>query len=223
MKLRLFTALGSGIAAALVAGAAQAEPPATTSEEDAANPATQQDGPREVATPPPPKRRPWVIFDPIESRWGTELAGGPLWWRPARRHVGESERGLELAIVQTQTTYREWGFVGGRAEIAFHALDSKSFAITLPRYTYVAGLRLGPFEPEVGVSLAVITADVFHGDFSIGLFSPGARAGLYFNAWLLRIGAAITTEYRWRWIGEQDYRFQGLIFSVNLGKMPGQQ
>jgi hypothetical protein len=161
-----------------------------------------------------------VLFDPIDSRWGVELSGGPVWWRPARGHVGESERGLELSIAQTQTTYKEWGFVGGRAELAFHALDSKSFAITLPRYTYVAGLRLGPFEPEIGASIALITADVFRGDYSIGLLSPGARAGIYMNIWMLRIGAAATTEYRWRWIGDVDYRFQALMFSVNLGKMP---
>jgi hypothetical protein len=206
-----------------LARAAEPEPPKPAEAPKAPEAKPAEAKPAETEPAPPPrkrKRRPWVIFDPIESRWGIELAGGPMWWRPVRGHVGESNRGLELAIVQTQTTYREWGFVGGRAELAFHALDSKSFAITLPRYTYVAGLRLGPFEPEVGVSIALITADVFHGDYSIGLLSPGARAGIYMNVWLLRLGAAATTEYRWRWVGDNDYRFQGLIFSLNFGKMP---
>jgi hypothetical protein len=163
-----------------------------------------------------------VILDPTESRIGVELSAGPQWSRPVSGHVGRSAQGVELAIGQSQYTYKEYAFVGVRGEIAFHALDSKSFAVTLPRYTYVVGLRLGPFEPEVGVSLTLLTGDVFHGEYSFGLLSPGARAGLFMSIWRFRLGAAATTEYRWRWLGDQDYRFQSVMIALNFGKFPGE-
>jgi hypothetical protein len=170
--------------------------------------------------PPRGHRRPWVIFDPVYSRYSLHLAGGPVWWRPARDSNRGDELGFHVGIGASQETQKKHFFVGARVEVLFYALDGKSFALTLPRYSYIAGLRLGPLEPEVGASMTLITADAFHGNFSAGLFSPGAHAGLGVVAGPFRITAAAFTEYRWRWFGDVNYFFRGLALTVDLER-PG--
>ena len=102
------------VAASLsISGGLYAQEPASPPAPAAPTPATVEPSTQlnEVRMPKKKKRQPWVIFDPVESRWGMEISGGPTWWRPASGHVGETKQGLELAIMQTQTTYKDWGFV----------------------------------------------------------------------------------------------------------------
>jgi hypothetical protein len=196
------------------AQATPSSPPTSTST------STSASTPAAEATPEPPrrKRRPWVIFDPTQSRYGIDISGGPVWWRPARDHDSGEELGMHFGIGGSQETQKKWAFVGARAEFLFYALDSKSFAITLPRYQYIAGLRLGPIEPEVGAGFSLVTADVFHADFSAGLFSPNAHAGLAVVAGPVRIAATAFSEYRWRWFGDANYFFRGFALTVDFGR-----
>ena len=106
------------------------------------------------------------------------------------------------------------------AEVALEALDSKSFALVLPRYSYVAGVRLGPIEPELGVSFSLLNLDVIHKEFSFGLLSPGARGGIALDLGAVRLSAVATTEYRWRWLGDQDYRLRSLLLTLSLQQFP---
>jgi hypothetical protein len=216
MRLVCSLALALSVFATSAGASAQASATSTATSTATATPTATPTATATETAPVRRGRRPWVIFDPVYSRFGVALTGGPVWWKPARSSNAPHELGFNLGIGASQETQKDWLFVGARVDILFYALDSKSFAITLPRYTYIAGLRLGPVEPEVGASLTLITADAFRGDFSAGLFSPGAHAGLGVNAGPIRIGAHAVTEYRWRWFGDVNYFFRGVAITLDL-------
>lgn len=164
------------------------------------------------------------LFDTYNTTRSYQLDIGPLWDRqvqdetPAQRLAG-FERGAplasEIAIGTVYTTPYEPFFLVGRQRTLLRILDDKSFSWSLFHQDLGGGLRIGPFEPEVQIGLSVLTADIFHAEPSIQLFTPRVAAGLGLHLGRIRVDLKAHSEYLWRWFGP-DYLVRGITLGLRL-------
>jgi hypothetical protein len=154
-----------------------------------------------------------AIFD-YEHTWGgTELEGGPMWWR--KGGTNDTGNGWELSFAAVTESRVGQLFLGGLVRTQFRYFDSKSFALSPLQNMAMAGLRLGPIEPETRVGFSLLTFDVFHGAYSFEMFSPRVEAGLGVKFWRLRLGIQGFSEMLWRWWGP-SYWDKGIAFDLRF-------
>jgi hypothetical protein len=166
----------------------------------------------------------YKLFDTFNTIRRFQLDIGPIYTRqiqeetPAQRLTGfehpaplASEIGLGMAY---QTPYKPFYLVG-RQRTLLRILDDKSFSWSIFQQDLGGGMMLGPFEPDVQVGLSVLTADIFHGEPSIQLFSPRVSAGIGLHAGRLRVELRGHAEYLWRWFGP-DYLVRGITLGIGL-------
>jgi hypothetical protein len=163
------------------------------------------------------------LFDTFNTVRAYQLDIGPLWNRqvqdetPAQLrsnfHHGAPLAGEIAAGMVFRTPYKPF-FLVGRQRTILRILDDKSFSWSLFHQDLGGGLVLGPFEPDVQVGVSILTADIFHAEPSVQLFTPRVSAGLGIHAGRFRIEARAHAEYLWRWFGP-DYLVRG--FTIGLG------
>lgn len=172
------------------------------------------------------------LFDQRRSIVSYQLDIGPIWHRrvedegPEERRKG-FERGAPLAseigIGTVYTTPARPFYLVGELKSLLRIVDDKSFSWAIFHQELGGGLMLGPFEPEVRLRLSVLSADIFHADPSLQLFSPGVAAGFGVHVGRIRVDLKAHAEYLWRWFGP-DYLIRGVTlgfrFDLNRPKSP---
>ena len=164
------------------------------------------------------------LFDTYNTIRGYQLDIGPIWHRqiqdetPALRLKG-FERGAplasEIAIGTAYTTPAKPFYLVGRQRTILRIVDDKSFSWSLFHQDLGGGMMIGPFEPEVGIGLSLLTADIFHAEPSIQLLTPRVQAGLGIHVGRVRVEVKAHAEYLWRWFGP-DYLVRGITLGLRL-------
>jgi len=154
-------------------------------------------------------------WTPERQQISHEFHYAPVWYRPIGSADPRWPLGFEVGFGTRATTRVLPFLLSWSSEPALRVLDSKSFALSVVQRLY-AGVALGPFEPEVGGGLSLVTVDVFHANFSAEMFSPRAEAGFWLHFRSVRVGAHAYAEYLWRWFGSRDYLLRGVAIEVAL-------
>ena len=179
-------------------------------------------------TGPAPKqsRRSTKLFDMRTSIISTQLDIGPIWARRVQDETPSTqrrnfERGAPLAgeigfgTVYTTPSLKGPFFITGHLKTLLRVVDDKSFSWSILHQEFGGGLMLGPFEPEVRLRLSILSADIFHAQPSVQLFSPGVSAGVGIHVGKIRLDIKAHTEYLWRWFGP-DYSIRGVTIGFRL-------
>lgn len=153
----------------------------------------------------------WLLLNPYTSRHNSSLALGLLGFRAEsaqRENIGYS-----LALGESVTTSRGGFLAGGFQEHELRLVPKDALSLSLGRYQWEAGPRLGPLEPMARVGMTFMHLDVGHG-FSFGMFSPRVGLGLWLKLPHSRIGVSAFTEYFWRWTGNESAFVHGLTLEI---------
>lgn len=183
-----------------------------------------------VTDTPPSGKRPKAargsikLFDTENTLRSYQLDVGPVWHRQVQDETPELrlkgfERGAplasEIAIGMALTTPKKPFFLVGRQRTILRIINDKSFSWSLFHQDLGGGLLIGPFEPEAGIGLSLLTADIFHAEPSIQLFTPRVSAGLGIHVGKIRVDLKAHAEYLWRWFGP-DYLIRGITLGIRL-------
>jgi len=167
---------------------------------------------------PVTSRRSVKLFDARYNYNAFSLELGPVWSKKAtgasleEKLAGFQHGTGEIALGSTQTTKTAPFFLVGQQRTLLRILDSKSFSWSIFQQQLGGGLRLGPLEATAFMGLGVLTADVFHAEWSVQLLTPRVGAGIGLRLGKLLVDMKANSEYLWRWFGE-DY----FVRSVTLG------
>ena len=153
----------------------------------------------------------WALLNPYTARHQSSFALGLVGFR-AEPNRGQFP-GYSLALGEAVTSVRGGFVVGGFQEHELRLVPKDSFSLSLSRYQWEAGPRLGPLEPVARVGMTLMHFDVGHG-FSFGMFSPRVGAGLWLKLAHTRIGLSAFTEYFWRWTGKDSAFVHGLTLEI---------
>jgi hypothetical protein len=187
--------------------------------------AVQADAVEQAAPQPdaiPPKSivwHPWPLFDPYLAPRSTVVSGGPTWERSSSG-AGPRRGGFELLIGRTMETRRSVLFTRLELEYGLRVTGGDAWVVSLPRYSYVSGLLLGPVEVAARVGVSLMQVHFGSGGFGAGFFSPRVAAGVAVRAGPVRIGALAFSEFAWRWFGGPDARVDGLVLELEFGGRP---
>jgi hypothetical protein len=157
---------------------------------------------------------------PEHQHASLELHYAPVWYRGIRSADPHWPAGFEVGFGARATTRALPFLLSWSSEPALRILDSKSFALSILQRVFAA-VALGPFEPELGAGLSLITVDVFHANFSAELASPRAEVGFWMHFRSLRVGAHAYAEYLWRWLGDRDYLLRGVAIELAVESSSG--
>ena len=164
------------------------------------------------------------LFDTYNTIRSYQLDVGPLFTRkvqdetPAEQRTGfEHQAPLagEIGIGMAYSTPSKPFFLEGRQRTIFRIIDDKSFSWSIFHQDLGGGLMIGPFEPEAGIGLSILTVDIFHAQPSIQLFSPRVTAGLGLHLGRIRVDLKVHSEYLWRWFGP-DYQVHGVTLGLRF-------
>jgi hypothetical protein len=153
----------------------------------------------------------WVLLNPYAARHTSLLGLGVVGFRPlpqARESLGYS-----LAFGEAVTTLRGAFAAGLIQETELRFVPRDALSLSLRRYQWEAGPRLGPLEPMARVGFTLAHVDVGHG-FSFGLLSPRVGVGLWWKLPHSRVGVSAFTEYFWRWVGGESAFVHGLTLEL---------
>jgi hypothetical protein len=164
------------------------------------------------------------LFDSYNTTKSYQLDVGPIWHRQIQDETPELrlkgfERGAplasEIAIGMTFTTPQKPFYLFGRQRTILRIIDDKSFSWSVFHQDLGGGLMIGPLEPEAGIGLSVLTADIFHAEPSIQLLTPRVSAGVGIHVGKFRVDLKAHAEYLWRWFGP-DYLIRGITLGIRL-------
>jgi len=175
---------------------------------------------QEPAAPvPPPPRSETGPFAPRRYQSGLEGQIDLFWAR--RTDEVESHPGFGIALgLSGRRRGSPWFLVGSR-QVPLRVLDSKSASLSLSRHVLRGGLVLGQVDMAGGFGFSTFTVDVVHGNWSFGLLSPLATAGVALRAEPVRLSVAGYVEYLWRFT-QNDFWLRGVSasLSVHLPSVP---
>lgn len=159
----------------------------------------------------------WALLNPYSARHQSSLALGLVGFRaePNRRE----NIGYSLALGESVTTVRGGFLAGGLQEHELRLVPKDALSLSLGRYQWEAGPRLGPLEPMARVGMTFMHLDVGHG-FSFGMFSPRVGLGLWLKLPHTRIGVSAFSEYFWRWTGNDSAFVHGLTLEIQPEAKP---
>jgi len=159
-----------------------------------------------------------VLLDPFTARHARTIGLSLL--RSRREPEVTPSTGYALAFGEVLSTPRGSLVAGAMLENELRWLPGDGVWLTLSRYQWEAGLRLGPIEPLVRVGFSVLQAGVGKQGPSLGMFSPRAGAGLWLQLSSLRLGVSVFSEYSWRWLGDDSSFVRGLSFELQPAAPP---
>jgi hypothetical protein len=162
---------------------------------------------------------PWSLFDPHLAPRESVLTGGELWQRGSTG-AGPTATGFELSFGRAIATRQSPFFVRLQMDYGFRVNDSQEWVLSLPRYTYAAGLVVGPLEVNARAGTAVAEVHFGSSGFGLGFFSPIVGAGVSGRIGLVRLGAVALSEYAWRWYGGPSSRVQEILLEFSFGGRP---
>lgn len=173
---------------------------------------------------PPLARSSHKLFDTFTTERSFLVELGPIWSRQVQDETpAEARRGFErgaplageLALGMALKTPYKGLFLMGQQKTLLRVIDDKSFSWSLFHQEVGGGVRLGPFEPEVRLGLSIFTADIFHAEPSLQLFSPRVSAGVGVVLGTFRLDIHGHSEYLWRWFGP-DYLVRGVTIGFRF-------
>ena len=153
-----------------------------------------------------------------------QLDIGPLWSRHTQDETPAQLRenvrrgaplASEIAFGMTFITPAKPFYLFGKQRMILRILDDKSFSWSLFHQDLGGGIMIGPIEPEVGIGLSLLTADIFHAEPSIQLFTPRVQAGIGIHLGAFKVSVMGHAEYLWRWFGP-DYLVRGITLGLRL-------
>jgi len=170
-----------------------------------------------VAAAPLPRFARWRLLNPYTSRHTDSLSLGIAGFRAdsARSPIP----GFSLGLGEQVTTVRGALWAGLSREFELRFVRHDALSLSLWRYQWEGGLRLGKLEPGVRFGMTLLHLDVGHG-FSFGLLSPRVGAGVWFKLPRSRIGVSAFSEYFWRWTGDQSAFVHGLVLELQPDAEP---
>ena len=159
----------------------------------------------------------WVLLNPYTARHASLLSLGVVGFRllPEARETA----GYSLAFGEAITTLRGPFTTGLVQESELRLVPRDALSLSLRRYQWEAGLRIGPLEPTARVGFTLAHLDVGHG-FSFGLLSPRVGVGLWWKLPHSRVGVSAFTEYFWRWVGNDSAFVHGLTLELQPDSGP---
>ena len=152
-------------------------------------------------------------FRPWHFREGWELQIDRFWAR--RTDETTSSPGFGIAFGSVSHRIPNTWFLIGTKQIPLRILDSKSFSVSLSRHLLRGGGVMGAFDVSGGFGFSTLTVDVVHADWSAGLLSPLATAGIGLRMGRVRLGFSGYVEYLWRWTAD-DIWVRGFSLTVAL-------
>jgi hypothetical protein len=153
----------------------------------------------------------WQLLNPYTARHTSSVSFGVVGFRA---DSARSENvGYSLAFGEQVTTLRGAFLAGGHQEHELRLVPKDALTLSLGRYQWEAGPRLGRLEPMARVGMTFLHLDIGHG-FSFGMFSPRVGAGLWLKLPNTRIGVSVFTEYFWRWTGNDSAFVHGLTLEI---------
>lgn len=183
-----------------------------------------------VADTPPSGMRPKLgrnsvkLFDTDNSQKAYQLDIGPIWSRQTQDETPAQLReniahhaplASEIAIGMTFVTPAKPFYLFGKQRTLLRILDDKSFSWSLFHQDLGGGIMIGPIEPEAGIGMSLLTADIFHAEPSIQLFTPRVHAGIGLHIGPFKASLTGHAEYLWRWFGP-DYLVRGITLGLRL-------
>lgn len=159
----------------------------------------------------------WQLLNPYSARHTTQLSLGIVGYRPVNEQ--RESLGYSFAFGEGVASVRPLFLAGGLQEHELRFVPKDSLSLSLSRYMWEAGPRLGPLEPMVRVGFTAIHLDVGHG-VSFGMFSPRVGLGLWLKLPNSRVGVSAFTEYFWRWLGDDSAFVHGLTLEIQPTAKP---
>jgi hypothetical protein len=153
----------------------------------------------------------WALLNPYTARHTSSLAFGLVGFRAGNDRAQNT--GYSLAFGEAVTTVRGGFLAGGFQEHELRLVPKDALSLSIARYQWEAGPRLGPIEPMARVGVTLAHLDYGHG-FSFGMFSPRVGVGVWLKLPGTRIGVSAFTEYFWRWTGDDSAFVHGLTFEI---------
>jgi hypothetical protein len=140
--------------------------------------------------------------------------------RSRREQEVTPNTGYSLGFGEVLTTLRGSFLAGAMLENELRWLPGDGLWLTLSRYQWEAGPRLGPIEPVVRVGLSVMQVGVGKEGPTLGFLSPRVGGGVWLKLSEVRLGFSAFAEYSWRWLGDQSSFVRGLTFEVQPAAPP---
>lgn len=220
MKRHLAVAVATGVAVIGLTSSALAQVAVpSVGSPSTASPAWASEGEssREATTSP----RSVKLFDSKSSTNSYVLDIGPIWTRkaeeatPAQNREGFDRGTGEISIGSVSTSPLGPFYIAGSPRTLLRILDSKKFSWSVFHQDFLAGLRLGPIEPEVRFGASLMSIDVFNAEWSAQLLSPRVSAGIGLHLGKIKVDIKGHAEYLWRWFGP-DYYVRGITLGIRL-------
>jgi hypothetical protein len=160
----------------------------------------------------PYHHRRWRLFDPFLSGHETVLFGGPSSFREGA--ATSSTSGGSLGVGFTQRDKRGPVWLSLQRDFELRVYSGWAFLLELSKYTYEAGLKLGPIEIGVGPGVTPVAVDLMDGDFSLSGLCPRATGRVGVKTGKFRASVRGYREYLWRWLGRDDAWITGFVIEV---------
>lgn len=132
----------------------------------------------------------------------------------------EPNTGYAFAFGESLTTLRGAWATGALQEHELRLVPADALSLTLSRYQWEAGPRLGPLEPMARVGFSLLHLDASKQGVSFGMFAPRVGAGLWLKLPGARLGISVFSEYFWRWLGQPSAFVRGLAFDLQPDAPP---
>ncbi|HYJ09774.1 MAG TPA: hypothetical protein VEX18_12220 [Polyangiaceae bacterium] len=181
-----------------------------------------------VAEPPLPRPAPpsatwrsssrWALLDPYTARHASSLSFQLIGSRVLPERAPSS--GYALALGESLTTVRGAFQAGALQEHELRWVPDDALTLTLSRYQWEAGPRLGLLEPRARVGFSLLHLGYGDDGFSFGMFSPRVGAGVWLALGSAHLGVSVFAEYFWRWVGDDSAFVRGLSFELQPGAAP---
>ena len=171
-----------------------------------------------MAEPPLPQPRSWrssarwALLDPYTAHHHGLLSFQLVDFRELSARSPSTGYGVSFG--EALTTVRGAFQAGALQEHELRLVPDDSLALTLSRYQWQAGPRLGLLEPRVRVGFSLLHVDYGDEGFSFGMFSPRVGAGLWLGLGSVQLGVSVFSEYSWRWFGEPSAFVRGFTFEL---------
>jgi hypothetical protein len=177
----------------------------------------------------------WRLFDPKLSPRERGWAIGPGYLRTFGRE--DLQYGIQIARKETMEQRGGPLFLMLEREWALRFYERWTI-IPVYRFGYLGGLRLGPIELALGVSMIPFAIDYSEGRFGFSGPSPGAAARIGFRTGKIRVSVRVEREYLfriggqpsprhpptgsslldalrfWNWTGQPDAMMTGLVLEL---------
>lgn len=180
-----------------------------------------------MAEPPIPQARPaqsfrsssrWALLDPYTARHARSLSFQLVELRLLPERAAHT--GYALAFGESLTTVRGVFHAGALQEHELRLVPDDALSLTLSRYQWEAGPRLGRLEPRVRVGFSSLHIDYGDEGFSFGMLSPRVGAGVWLALGSAQLGVSVFAEYFWRWVGDDSAFVRGLSFELQPRAAP---